>query len=411
MRNILFITGCYPKEYESFLVENSKVMPQNAANVLSWRIIEGFEENIPDNFKVLTCPFIGYFPKQFKKVLIPDAKWEHKKGYSDDMLGFINLKGFETLQKSVRIYKYVKKWYKESPKNRNILIYSHYAGFMRAAGKIKKKMSDMHITCLVTDMNEFDERKDLQGLRGKIKGIPRAIMIRTTYKNLPQVSSFVLLAERMKEYLGVGDRPYTIVEGIAKRPGHDEHIPEEKFKKEDDEFRVVYTGTLHERYGVVNLARAFNHIKDKKITLYICGAGDGEKQLNELALENPNIHFLGVLSHEKALDLQKTGDLLVNSMPNFGIHTALSFPSKTMEYMLVGKPVLCYKVEGIPNEYDDYLMYFKGESEESIAESVLTISKMDKAVLASWGARNRTFITENKNPKVMVKKILHMLNL
>ena len=406
----MFVTGCYPKEFGDYYVVNSKVMPQNAANVLSWRIIEGLEENIPGKFQILTSPFIGYFPRGFKKLLIRDKAWSHNGQDKDYQLGFINIKGLETYIKSERIYRYVRKWYNQSSENRNILFYSHYAGFMRAAGKIKKSMPDIRLIDLVTDMNEMDERQDLMGLKGKIKGIPRAIMIRTTYANLKYLDGFVLLAERMKEYLKVGTRPYVIIEGIS-----DANAEKSQDCSERNEiaktFRVVYTGTLHKRYGSVMLAEAVSQIDSaENIELYMCGSGDGEEEVRRIAEGSTNVHYLGVLPHDKAIALQATGHLLVNSMPNFGIHTALSFPSKTMEYMVMGKPVACFKVDGIPNEYDDYLMYFDLATAGSIAKKIVDISKMDRDELRRIGKRNRMFVMEHKTPRVQVKKILDMLD-
>lgn len=408
--NLLFLTGCFPKEMGNYFEVYSKVMPQNAMNVLSWRIIEGLEANIPGRFTILSCPFIGYYPKGFTKLNIHDFDWSHNGKDKDKLLGFINIKGFETWQKSERIFKYVQMWYGLSNDNRHILIYSHYAGFLRAAGKIKKAMPDMHITCLVTDMNEMDERKDLMGIKGKIKGIPRSIMINTTYKNLKYITSFVVLADKMKEPLKIGNRPYVVVEGISDK-NVKQIVDNEEFLKQPSQFRVVYTGTLHKRYGAVMLAKAVASLKGSNIELYICGSGDGESEVAQIAKETENIKFLGVLPHNKAIELQSTSDLLVNSMPNFGIHTALSFPSKTMEYMVMGKPVLCFKVDGIPNDYDDYLMYFEKPEINSMAETIRNVSKMSEKELQSIGKRNREYVMENKTAKVQVLKILNMLDM
>ena len=99
--NVLFVTGCYPKDNDYFVV-HSKVMPQNAANVLSWRLIEGFDANIPGKMTVLTCPFIGYYPHMFTKLWIHSRRWAHDGVHEKDtLLGFLNIKGLETYIKSV----------------------------------------------------------------------------------------------------------------------------------------------------------------------------------------------------------------------------------------------------------------------------------------------------------------------
>lgn len=407
-QSVLFVTGCYPKDNDYFRI-NSIVAPQNAADVLSWRFIDGFDENLGKSFRVLTAPFIGYYPKGFKKLMIHDRTWSHKEGASDELLGFVNIKGIETIIKRYRIYRYAKKWYEESKHNRAIVFYSHYAGFMSAAGLIKRKMPDVHLACIVTDMNEMDPREDLEGIKGKIKGIPRQIMINTTYKNLKYISSFILLAEPMKEPLGVGDRPYTIVEGIADTMHADKPIDQSHFSRKDGEFRVVYTGTLHKRYGALNLANAVKCIDDENVHLWLCGSGDAVEEMKELVKDDDRIHFLGTIDNEKAIALQSSADLLVNSMPNFGIHTSLSFPSKTMEYMLRGKPVLCYKVPGIPDEYDQYLKYFTSERPEVMAKDIMKIAMMSHEERDLLGKQNKAFVMEHKGPVVQVRKVIEML--
>ena len=402
--NLLFVTGCYPKEYEKFYINQSKVMPQNAANELSWRIIEGLDENIPSKFNVLTTPFIGYYPRGFKRLIIRSRSWSHNGVSKDTLLGFINIKGLETYIKSERIYKFIKKWCRENKQNRHVLIYSHYAGFLRAVGKIKKKVPDLHVTCLITDMPELNERKDLQGFVGKIKGLPRQIMINTTYKNLGYVDSFVLLTEKMKEYLSIGEKPYIVIEGMAPYSSEKEMDP-----INDGIFKIVYTGTLHRKYGICNLLDAMDYLKNENVALYVCGDGDCREEVIKRAKEEKNINYLGVLKHCEAIALQQSASLLINPRPDFGLQTALSFPSKTMEYMLVGKPVYCFKLKGIPNDYDKYLMYFSDEDPKNMAKDIRALMNLSKEELGEIGKRNYNFVRNYKNPKVQTRKILDML--
>lgn len=411
--NVLFVTGCYPKDTDEF-VADSKVMPQNAANVLSWRLIEGFDANIPGRLTVLTCPFIGYYPNMYKKLCIRSRKWAHDGEHpTDTLLGFLNLKGLETYIKSVRIYRFAKRWYRSSPSNRHILFYSNYAGFLRAAGKIKRKFPDTHLTCLVTDMNELYERSDLHGLKGKLKGLPRKIMIDVTYKNLPYIDSFVLLAEGMKEYLKVGERPYVVVEGIADLQLL-EQVPKRQTssvvpEKTQKEFRIVYTGTLHKRYDLLMLAQAVSLLSDPSVKLYLCGDGDCREELEKIADNCPSIKYMGILKREESIQLQQSADLLVNSRPEIGLRTKLSFPSKTMEYMMSGKPVVCFKLSGIPDEYDEYLYYFPEETPQAMAQTILEIQRMKPEQRTQIGSRNQAFVCNKKNPKVQVGAILRMM--
>ena len=84
-----------------------------------------------------------------------------------------------------------------------------------------------------------------------------------------------------------------------------------------------------------------------------------------------NIRYFGFVSHERALELQAKAALLINPRSPKGVFTRYSFPSKTLEYMRSGKPVVCHRLEGIPEEYDPYLQYIEGEGAGAIVNACL----------------------------------------
>lgn len=402
--NLLFITGCYPKENNNYFIENSKVMPQNAANVLSWRIIDGLEQNIPGRFEVITLPFIGYYPFQFSKLIIPSIKWSHNGKDIDQQIGFINFKGIETFIKSEKVYRYLIEWYKKSDKNRNVLIYSHYAGFMRGIGKAKKKYPDFNITCLITDMPEAGILGKKETFLSRLRHTPRNMMFKITHDNMQYVSSYVYLAEKMKNYVDDANKKYVVIEGIS--DVKDLVCFERKSTKQTT--KVVYTGTLHRKYGILQLIEAFQYL-DKNIELHVCGSGDAEEEIAHLSQTMDNLFFYGIVEHHEAIELQQSADILINPRPNEGLYTALSFPSKTMEYMIAGKPVICYKLAGIPDDYDNYLLYLSSMEPQEMAREIKQVCEMSKSELFEIGLRNYKYVKENKNPQKQVKKILEIM--
>ena len=62
------------------------------------------------------------------------------------------------------------------------------------------------------------------------------------------------------------------------------------------------------------------------------------------------IEFLGMLPRTDVLELQSKATILVNPRQPVGDFTKYSFPSKTIEYMASGTPLLMYKLPGIPEE-------------------------------------------------------------
>ena len=107
--------------------------------------------------------------------------------------------------------------------------------------------------------------------------------------------------------------------------------------------------------------------------------------------------------------LQQKATVLINPRNNDGEYTKYSFPSKTMEYMLSGKPVIMYKLDGVPDEYDSYLYYIGGNTADDIKKTILEVLNKSEKELESFGQKAAEFVSENKNSVVQAKRILTLL--
>ena len=107
--------------------------------------------------------------------------------------------------------------------------------------------------------------------------------------------------------------------------------------------------------------------------------------------------------------MQREVSLLVNPRQNTEAFTKYSFPSKTMEYLASGTPVLMYKLDGIPDEYDTYLHYVAGNTVDDLTAAIADIMNTDSLVLEENALRAQQFIMSQKNAVVQAKKILTLL--
>ena len=108
----LFVGGVFPKEKEKEILRNSKGSVQNAANVLQWNLIEGFNFHLGEDFSILNAPYIGSFPKRYKKLFIKSHKFFHGDGVEDYNVGFCNLSGFKRFSIRNSLRRQIKKWIK-----------------------------------------------------------------------------------------------------------------------------------------------------------------------------------------------------------------------------------------------------------------------------------------------------------
>ena len=178
--------------------------------------------------------------------------------------------------------------------------------------------------------------------------------------------------------------------------------------KEKDRKVIMYAGTLQEDYGLWHLIHAFLLICDDKYFLQIAGSGDMAEEIKQLSEKNDRIQYLGFISPAEVSEYQQRADILVNPRTSAYEFVKYSFPSKIMEYLASGTPYVGHRLPCIPSEYDLYIQYPKDESDEALMEKIVEICELSLEERKAIGEKARNFIIEEKNPKVMCKKIVHM---
>ena len=120
--------------------------------------------------------------------------------------------------------------------------------------------------------------------------------------------------------------------------------------------------------------------------------------------------YYGTVLSSKIVEIQRNASLLVNPRPIEDEYTRYSFPSKNMEYMVSGTPVLTTDLPGMPQEYKDYVFIMEDYSHEGIKNKLTEISNMDKKELNEVGIRAREFVLNKKNNTVQASRIVEMIN-
>jgi glycosyltransferase involved in cell wall biosynthesis len=216
---------------------------------------------------------------------------------------------------------------------------------------------------------------------------------------LNDVDFFVVISDLMVNSLKISHKPWIRIEGIYDISKNIEFVKKEKYKT------ILYTGTLDRRYGVLKLIRAFKSIESLDYRLWICGEGDSRKEIELESRCDSRILYLGQLSHNEVLILQRKATVLVNPRTSNGEFTKFSFPSKTMEYLASGTPTILYRLKGIPEEYFRYCYVIEGNDDTNLKEKIIEICEKSQDELNEIGERAHQFISEFKNPMFQIKKM------
>ncbi len=217
---------------------------------------------------------------------------------------------------------------------------------------------------------------------------------------------YVLLTEAMNDYLNKQGKPYVILEGHADITMA-ERIP--TLSKKTEPRVCFYAGGVSKRYGLGNLVEGFRKADLPNARLHIYGPGDYVKELQQIAAEDERIFYGGMLLNTEIVEKELQATLLVNPRPTGEEYVKYSFPSKTMEYMASGTPVLTTVLPGMPKEYHPYVYLLEDETADGIADMLKTVLAHSDEALFQKGNEARRFVLEQKNNVIQARKILEML--
>ena len=219
-------------------------------------------------------------------------------------------------------------------------------------------------------------------------------------------TDYVLLTEAMNDYIQNKDKPYVILEGhsdISMR----ERVP--SMDKKAPARTVFYAGGVSRQYGLADLTEGFLLADIPGTRLEIYGPGDYVKELQTIAETHPNVYYGGMLMNTEIVDKEQEATLLVNPRPTHEEFVKYSFPSKTMEYMASGTPVLTTRLPGMPKEYYPYVDFIEEESAAGIAAALTKVLSHSDEELFRKGSAARDFVLDGRNNVVQAKKLLEML--
>ncbi len=219
-------------------------------------------------------------------------------------------------------------------------------------------------------------------------------------------TDYVLLTEAMNDYIGNKTKPYVILEGHSDISMRDR---KPDLAKKQALRTVFYAGGVSRQYGLADLTEGFLQADLPDTRLEIYGPGDYVKELRQIAEQDPRVFYGGMLLNHEIVEKEQEATLLVNPRPTSEEFVKYSFPSKTMEYMASGTPVLTTRLPGMPREYYPYVSFIEEESAAGIAAALKTVLAKTDEELFSMGCDARDFVLEDRNNVVQAQKLIQML--
>lgn len=408
---LLFISTAYSSSLENYFKSQCRGPAlQYAANTFQHSVIDGLVRNQMD-FKVLSIPGLPCFPNNYKRIYTKRDGFVFNGqivGISEKYCTLLFVKMFSV---KYRLRKYVKDWIKKEGIQHNdkfaVLTYQPSISINGALDSLKKNYPKMVVGTIVADF--YDYKASVKYARenyGLLKRIQSYIGRNGILKIYPTIDKYILLTAAMQEGIPAAVGHNIVMEGLA----NEDWVPNSVMEKSAEvEKTVVYTGQLGPNSCVNKLVDAFMLTDDRNYRLVITGTGLYAQYILDQSKKDDRIIYKGIVSRSEMIDIQRNATLLINPRtPSTGM-TRYSFPSKIMEYMAAGTPVLTYKLDGIPDEYYNYCYYIDKEGEQELADKISEILLKPANELMQKAEEALSFLRSQKIARKQVARLIDFL--
>lgn len=201
-----------------------------------------------------------------------------------------------------------------------------------------------------------------------------------------RMASYVLCADHMqKHYLeSVCKLPKGKVRVIMNLPNEAIFRPLTKERRSNDNFRLVYHGTIAKRLGIDIMLEALAKIADDiPIHLSIYGAGDflteAMRLANSLGLNGKVYFSKAFFPAEMIREMVKDMDLGIIANRRSLATDRYMMPVKLLEYVFLKIPVVAPRLEIIQSYFDESMVkYYEPENTDDLAKCIVELYKTPK---------------------------------
>ncbi|MEG2426326.1 MAG: glycosyltransferase [Oscillospiraceae bacterium] len=366
-------------------------------------IMDGLCEK--EDVNVLSLVGRSVSSKTHSGLLWKTKKEKTKTNLSCKHLGFLNIPILKQIGLGVSFFFNTLSWvYKNRGKEKYIIMDAAYVTVIPFV-LFASNFGNCKTSAIFCDIYEYMARvKDARD-NDDVSFI-RKIARWNTVRNYKRLDSFILLTEQMNSVVNLLNKPFIVIEGLV---DIDMQSTENRLSDKEPGNIIMYAGALREQYGLKNLIEGFINYKNCNASLWIFGAGDYSSSIVEAESVDSRIQFFGSINLDEVIKNEQKASLLINPRSADKEFTKYSFPSKNMEYMVSGTPILTTKLPGMPIEYYDYVYLIDGNSANDITRALEKVFQQTKEQIHQKGLEAREFVLKNKNNVIQAKRIIDLL--
>jgi len=372
-----------------------------AGNMSQHYLLSGLKRNGVLVDKILSVYPVPSFPTT-KRLYFPKSQFQLDNELNIDTIPFVNVTPIKQLSLGIASYFEIVRWgRKAGPVDKIIFTFNISVPpgifLLEAARRIGAL-----VVAMIYDINVPGETVP--------RTLPFIIDFWQHKKTLQRYDGLVVITKEIARDFA-HRVPYICVEGGIGPDLVEQYRALEKTATLDsDHFVVVAAGGLKEANGIREILLAFCLLKDDAYRLHIAGTGPLEGLVKDAVQKDPRISFHGFLRFDEVLKLYAAADVLVNMRLTQRVNTRYFFPSKTMEYLASGVPVITTCPGDMAKEFGAFAYLLHEETPVALADMIKKVATIPAEQRVARGKAARQYMIEHKTWDVQANRIAHFLS-
>lgn len=387
--NVIFVGSTVDRETLKSLPDASV-----AGNKMELGFIKGLMQNGVDTIPI-SVEAHGMWKLNNKPIFIP--KKELRDGdVSIHTVPYINVPGIKQLSIMHNLRKQLKDCLKEKTgDNTLIIVYNTMTIFVEPVLRIGRKMN-LKTAAIIADLPIQEP-----------KNIFRRVEDKRQIDAIKKFDALIPLTDHIANDFAPGIPCCTIEAGVSP----EDYKNKASEDSSDNKYRIVFSGTLNNLSGIELILDAMEYIQSERIELNIYGDGPLRKMVQTEASNKSNVVYCGKVSNEEMMAIQGRAKLLVCPRKSDTFTTRYTFPSKVLEYICSGVPVLSNRLDGIPSEYERYISFAESESPETWAQCIeMILSEQNYKAYSAKAIEAREIVLKTKSWKSQTSRAIRMFS-
>lgn len=385
------------------IVQKSKAVSV-AGNNMEIGILNHLCEKYENQIDVISITPIASYPRE-KQVLHRKQTYQISDYIKTNAIGFINIPIIKQLSIMLTLIIELIKLLKSNKKsdNKTVIMTYNSMSFLSIPIFLIDLLFNIIKVCLVVDIPITFQKK-----RHKYLEIARYLDNFVSLKAFRKYDSMVTLVEKTANDFAP-NVPYKVINYCVSDIAKNKYKDDDKRSVEKTQINITFTGAIEEYYGVHEMIQSVLHLPSHfKLQLY--GKGSLVQEIINIQSDSKRIRYMGLVSNKEAVKAQQFADILLlirtdSELNKYGL------PSKIIEYLASGTPVISNRISSIPNDLNQFINYIDDTNPVTIANKISSITNPENYnKVLDRAKKAREHILENYVWEKQADKIWRHLN-